>query len=471
MSIPNVPMPKFPFFDSGSSNSGNSRSGGSKPPLNDGRPASGSVFFPTLVVLMILLIALVGISKIWTEVAWFSQLKAVRVFWTQWGWAFALGAAGTLIVALAVLLVMVLTRRSIAKESDKPASEMTKQQKLIWRFLIPLGFGFIFGAPLAAYWQTFVMWLNRTSFGQKDPQFGKDISFYIFSLPFFHACLSFATVILFALAFAVIATHLRESSIKLDASKGISLSSPARLHLGVLGAGAAIVAAFTYWLSRYDLLLENNTKFSGANYTNVNADLPGLTILAIACVIVAFLFLIASALKRWRLAVTGLATLLVAALVVTWAYPAIVQRFEVQPNAVEMESEYIQRNIDATLAAYGLDEVEKTNYAARTEAEAGQLRTDAETTAQIRLLDPHIVSPAFNQLQQNKQYYLFKPRLNVDRYEIDGVERDTVIAVRELNLDGLSNAQRTWVNDHTVYTHGYGIAAAYGNTTTEQGKP
>lgn len=471
MSIPNIPMPKFPFFDSGNSNSGNSRSGASKPPSDAGRPASGSVFFPTLVVLLVLLFALVITSKIWTEVAWFSQLEAARVFWTRWGWAFGLGFVGTLIVCLAVALVMFLVRRSVAKDTGKPPRELVGPQKLVWRFLIPLGFGIVLGAPLGGHWQTIVMWLNRTSFGQKDPQFGKDVSFYIFSLPFFHALVSFAIVVLLALAFAVVASHIREGSISTNSSKGFSLSTPARLHFGLLGAGAAVVAGISYWLSRYDLLLADNAKFSGASYTNVNADIPGLTILAIACLLIAVLFIIASVLKRWRLVVTGLAAVVVAALVVTWAYPAIVQRFEVQPNAVEMESEYIQRNIDATLVAYGLDEVEKTNYKARTEAEAGQLRADADTTAQIRLLDPHIVSPAFNQLQQNKQYYLFKPRLNVDRYEIDGVERDTVIAVRELNLDGLSNAQRTWVNDHTVYTHGYGIAAAYGNTTTEQGKP
>lgn len=471
MSIPNIPMPRFPFFESGSSNSGNSRSGASQPPSDTGRPASGSVFFPTLIVLLIVLLALVGISQIWAEVSWFSQLDAARVFWTQWGWAFALGLAGTLIVCFAVALVMFLVRRSIAKSIDEPARTLSRQEKIVWRFLIPLGFGIIFGAPLGSHWRTFVLWLNRVPFGQKDPQFGKDVSFYIFSLPLFHALLSFATVILIALAFATIASHIRESGIKIDASKGFSLTPPARLHLGLLGAGAAVVAAFTYWLSRYDLLLEDNAKFSGASYTDVNANLPGLTILAIACALIAVLFIVASVLKRWRLVVTGLAAVIVSALVVTWAYPAIVQRFEVQPNAVEMESEYIQRNIDATLKAYGLDEVEKTNYEARTEAGAGQLREDAETTAQIRLLDPHIVSPAFNQLQQNKQYYSFKDRLNVDRYEIDGVERDTVIAVRELNLAGLSNAQRTWVNDHTVYTHGYGIAAAYGNTTTEQGKP
>lgn len=473
MSIPNIPMPRFPFFDSGDSGargSGNSGSGsdGSKSGGQaSGRPDSGSVFFPTLIVLLVLLFLLIGTAQIWTEVAWFSQLGAVRVFWTRWGWAFGLGLAGAIIVCVLVAVTMSLVRRAVAKNTDKPARELSRQEKIVWRFLIPVGFGLFFGAPLGAQWQTVVMWLNRTPFGQKDPQFGKDVSFYVFSLPFFQALLSFATVTLLALAFAVIATHIREGGISANSSQGFSLSTPARLHLGLLGAGAAVVVAVRYWLSRYNLLLGNNTKFSGASYTDVNASLPGLTILAIACILIAVMFVIASALKRWRLVVTGLAAVVVASLVVTWAYPAIVQRFEVVPNAVEMESEYIQRNIDATLVAYGLDKVEKTSYEARTEAEAGQLREDAETTAQIRLLDPHIVSPTFKQMQENKQYYSFKNRLNVDRYEIDGVERDTVIAVRELNLGGLSDAQRTWVNDHTVYTHGYGIAAAYGNTTRE----
>ncbi|MDY5585541.1 MAG: UPF0182 family protein, partial [Arcanobacterium sp.] len=134
-------------------------------------------------------------------------------------------------------------------------------------------------------------------------------------------------------------------------------------------------------------------------------------------------------------------------------------------------SEYIQRNINATRVAYGIDDVETQQYAARTDAAKGQLRQDSETAAQIRLLDPTIVSPSFNQLQQNRQYYQFTDNLSVDRYEIDGKMRDTVIAVRELNLEGLDDSRRSWVNDHTVFTHGFGLAAAYGNTATAKGDP
>lgn len=147
----------------------------------------------------------------------------------------------------------------------------------------------------------------------------------------------------------------------------------------------------------------------------------------------------------------------------------LLQRFRVNPNAQEMESTYIQRNIDATREAYGLNNVKTEQYQATTEGEAGALADSAESTAQIRLLDPQIVSPTFKQLQQSKQYYTFADTLAVDKYEVDGVSQDTVIAARELDLAGLDN--RNWVNDHTVYTHGYGVVAAYGNKVTADGQP
>ncbi len=147
------------------------------------------------------------------------------------------------------------------------------------------------------------------------------------------------------------------------------------------------------------------------------------------------------------------------------------QRFQVQPNAQELETPFIQRNIDATLTAFGLDDIDRQQYAAKTTAEAGALRADAETATSIRLLDPQIVSPSFRQLQQNKQFYDFQDQLAVDRYTIGGESRDTVIAVRELNLGGLGANQRNWVNDHTVFTHGYGVVAAFGNQVGADGRP
>ena len=203
----------------------------------------------------------------------------------------------------------------------------------------------------------------------------------------------------------------------------------------------------------------------------MNAVIPSKAILAGIAIFVAVMFIVTAIRGNWRLPAIGVGLMIVAAVAVGGVYPAVVQRFQVQPNQQDAEAEFIQRNIDATLDAYDLEDVEKTEYDAEVTAEAGALRSDADTTASIRLLDPQIVSPSFKQLEQIRAFYDFPDSLSVDRYEIDGESRDTVIAVRELSLEGLDAQQRNWTNDTTVYTHGYGVVAAYGNTTAGRGAP
>jgi uncharacterized membrane protein (UPF0182 family) len=157
-------------------------------------------------------------------------------------------------------------------------------------------------------------------------------------------------------------------------------------------------------------------------------------------------------------------------LVLGGLYPWIVQTFQVVPNERTLEGPYLQHNIDATREAYGLDAVEVVDYDAKVVAEPGALRNDAKTTASIRILDPALVSDAFRQLEQYRQYYSFPNRLHIDRYEIDGQVQDTVVAVRELNQSGLGESQ-SWYNSTIVYTHGFGLVAAYGNKRDTDGKP
>ncbi len=446
----------------------------SRPPKPQSVVRSGGVFIPTLVVLAVLLFALTVFANVWTEVKWFDQLDAVRVFWTQWGWAVALGAVGIVLVAVVVFVNILLARPKgdevpVGRGTERYREQIDKHPWLI-RLILPLVLGVVFGAPLANEWRTYVMWLYRTPFGETDPEFGHDVAFYVFSLPVLHSILSMAITLVVLSAITALIGHYLYGGIGQENNR-VRLTRRARIHFGVLGALAFVAVGAFFWLSRYDMLLADSGRFAGASFTDINAALPGRTILAIAALLIALLFIVAAIRGLWKLAGTGIAVGIVAMLVVSWAYPTLVQNFRVTPNAVEMESPYIQRNIDATLNAYGLDDVETTTYTARTDAEAGQLRQDADATAQIRLLDPTIVSPTFNQLQQNRQYYQFTSQLSVDRYNIGEKDRDTVIAVRELNLDGLSDSQRTWVNDHTVYTHGFGVAAAYGNTTSTRGAP
>ena len=139
------------------------------------------------------------------------------------------------------------------------------------------------------------------------------------------------------------------------------------------------------------------------------------------------------------------------------------QRFQVKPDEPDKEASYIQKNIQATRSAFGLDDTTVTEYDARTQLSQTQLSTDAATLPGIRLVDPQLVSDTFQQLQQVRGYYSVPQVLDVDRYPVNGQERDVVIAAREMNLEGLPDTQKNWANEHTVYTHGFGLIAAFGN--------
>jgi uncharacterized membrane protein (UPF0182 family) len=210
--------------------------------------------------------------------------------------------------------------------------------------------------------------------------------------------------------------------------------------------------------------------FTGATYADVNAAIPGLQILALISGVVALLFLVAAFVGKWRLPVIATGLMVVSSLILGGLFPWAIQTFQVVPNERTLEAPYIDRNLTATRAAYGIDDVLKVEYNATTDATPGALREDAETTASIRIIDPALVSSSFRQLEQFRQYYNFPNLLDVGRYNIDGVVQDTVLAVRELNQAGLGDSQ-SWYNNTIVYTHGYGVVAAYGNQRTVDGQP
>src|SRR5665647_2641624 len=325
----------------------------------------------------------------------------------------------------------------------------------------PAVLGFFAGVAASGQWRTILLFIGREQFGETDPQFGLDLSFFMFTLPVLRFVVSFLMAVAVIAGIAAIATQYLYGGLRLG-GKGEHTSPAARVQLGITAAVVMLLIAANYWLDRYSLLTKQGNRIHGASYADVNA---------VMAVMVGVLFVVAALRGTWRLPAIGVGLMVVSAIVIGGIYPAVVQRFQVEPNAQELEAEFIQRNIDATHSAFGLDSVEITPYDATLVGAPGALREDAETTASIRLLDPAIISPSFRQLQQNKQYYNFPDTLSVDRYTIDGKSRDTVIAVRELDLVGLGAGQRTWVNDHTVFTHGFGVVAAYGNTTAVDGRP
>lgn len=433
---------------------------------------------PTIVVLAALGVLLMIAAQLWTEVLWYEVVGYVDVLRTEWLTRGALFVGGFALMAAAVFASLSVAYRSrpvYAPSTPEQASldqyrEMIEPLRRLVMVVAPGLLGFFAGAAASAQWETVLLLLNREPFGQVDPQFGLDLSFFMFTLPALRFIVSFLMAVAIIAGIAAVATHYLYGGLRLGGT-GERTTRAARIHLASIAAVIMLLVAANYWLDQYSLLTKAGERFEGASYADVNAVLPSRMILAGVAVIVAVTFVVAAFRGTWRLPAIGIALMVVAAVAVGGIYPAVVQRFQVAPNEQEAEADFIQRNIDATRDAFGIDDVEVTTYDATLDPEQGALREDAETTASIRLLDPAVVSNSFRQLQQNKQYYNFPDTLSVDRYEIDGEQRDTVIAVRELNLQGLGANQRTWVNDHTVYTHGFGVVAAYGNTTQADGRP
>jgi uncharacterized membrane protein (UPF0182 family) len=333
---------------------------------------------------------------------------------------------------------------------------------------IPVFIGALAGIVAQSYWIRIQLFLHGGDFGVTDPQFGKDLGFYAFDLPFYRLVLSYLFVATFLAFIANLLGHYLFGGIRLSGRTG-ALSRSARIQLISLVGIMMLLKAVAYWLDRYELLshTRGGKPFTGAGYTDINAVLPAKLILMAIAVICAAAVFSAIVLRDLRIPAIGVVLLLLSSLVVGAGWPLVVEQFSVKPNAAQKESEYISRSITATRQAYGLtdDTVTYRSYPGNAPATAQQVAADRATTSNIRVLDPTIVSPAFTQFQQNKNFYYFADHLNMDRYRGDGGNlRDYVVAARELNPDRLIDNQRDWINRHSVYTHGNGFIASPANT-------
>lgn len=493
-----------------------SRSGSSVPPKGPSRPriarrpnrprkgaSRGNKILIGIVLALAIVVGLFfALAQFITDVMWYDQLGFQSVIWTQLGTRIGLWIAYALLLAGVSFISATLAIRARPDAADgstirvkgdtieigKGVSSRNARRVAV---VVSLIVGLIFGAQFNSNWSEILLMFNAQSFGTTDPQFGLDNGFYVFVLPGLRLIMSAVSLLLLAgIIFSVI-THVLMGGIRITMpvnGRGLfNITKHARRQIGIWLMLNMFAWAANQVVGVFSTLTTEGSRITGATYTTVNATIPVTFVMAAITVILGVVLGIwimkshalegqapiavraSEALKAWKVPTVAIASAVVVSLVLTVAWPMLLQRFRVNPNAQEMESTYIQRNIDATRAAYGLNKVKTEQYKATTEGEAGALADSAESTAQIRLLDPQIVSPTFKQLQQSKQYYTFADTLSVDKYEVDGVSQDTVIAARELDLDGLDN--RNWVNDHTVYTHGYGVVAAYGNKVTSDGQP
>ncbi|WCZ38228.1 UPF0182 family protein [Corynebacterium jeddahense] len=340
---------------------------------------------------------------------------------------------------------------------------------LLW---VPVIVAILSGLAGQRMWRVFMLWINGGTFGTSDPQFGHDLGFYAFTLPGISAVVDTLSMLLIVAFIIGAVGHYLLGGIRIgnnvSGARG-RVTKQARVQLAVTAGLWMLVKAVSYWLDRYYLLYSRNDIFTGASYTTVNAMLPAKIILTVIAVVVAAAFFASIVYKDFRIPVLATVLMLLSSLVVGSIWPALLEQFSVKPNRQAKEYEYIGRNIEATREAYGLtdDKVTYKNDWGAGNTSNTQVASDEATIANLRLLDPDIISPTFTQNQQLRNFYGFPDQLAMDRYEVDGQMRDFVVAAREMNPNALSENQRDWINRHTVYTHGNGFIAAQANTVDE----
>ncbi len=441
-----------------------------------GRRAKPSPLAITIAVVAIVIFAASVFSFTWTEILWFNAIGYSKVFWTQ-VWAqvvlFVIAAVFAAAVVASSMIIAYRTRpvyapTTPAEQALDKYREMLDPIRRASVIGIPAVFGIFGGLAAASQWKTLMLWMRGSDFGRTDPTFGKDVGFFVFDLPWYVFLESYVTMTLVLALVAAVVTHYVYGGLQVG-SGGPRTSPTARVHLSLLAAAFVLVRAIGFWLDRFSLSVQPSRLVTGLQYTDANAVLPTKQILAAAALVCVALFISTIWTRSWRLPIFGVILLVVTSLVAGSLYPAAVQSLKVSPSEQALESPYIRNNLEATRAAYGLDDIDRQPYDAKKIPEPGDLRRDAETAASIRIVDPMIVSPTFQQLQGLRQYYEFPEPLDVDRYVVDGTMQDTVIAARE--LDVTNTPSRTWVTDHTVYTHGYGLVAAYGTRKDSRGEP
>jgi len=436
------------------------------------RPSNRRIFLIALAaVLGVLLISLRGIAGFYTDYLWFSELGYTDV----WRGLLLAKALPTTVFTV-VFFLLILGNLIIADRLQPRFRPAGPEEEFVERYRQFIGpyagrvrvgvaafLAMVAASGLTSQWNAWILFRNSVKFGGPgDPQFGADIGFYVFTLPFLRY--------VFEWTFAALVIVLLVTSVAHYLNGGIRVQGPlqrvtpqVKAHLSVLLGAMALLKAFGYWLQRFELNFSTRGVVQGASYTDVKAQLPALNMLIIISIAAALLFFVNRWLKGWVLPIIAVGLWSFVSVIIGSIYPTIVQKASVEPNELQKESRYIQRNIDATRAAFGLKNVTVKDFGYKEDLTAGSIRANEGTIDDIRLWDPHILKDTYTQLQQVRPQYTFGD-VDIDRYVVDGKLRQVVLAAREIDLGKLPS--QTWQNRHLVFTHGYGVVASPSNGVT-----
>ncbi|MBQ28583.1 MAG: hypothetical protein CL434_02050 [Acidimicrobiaceae bacterium] len=417
-----------------------------------------------------------GLAGFWTDYLWFDSLTMSSV-WTSMLWAkIGLGLLFTAVFFVALWVNLFLADRLAPKiRPPGPEDELARRwqqfmgrRAILVRSVISLLFALMVGAGVSSQWQSWLFFTNRVDFGIVDQQFGRDVGFYVFQLPFLTFVVSWAFAAILVIFVVTTIQHFLNGGIRVQGQAGSRVTPQVKAHLSLLLGLLALAKGVGYYLDRFELTLSSRGFVDGATYTDVKAQMPALQLLMIVSVFCFGLLVF----NIWRRGFTyPIIAVGLWALVATLAgtiYPALVQRFQVEPAESTKELIYIERNIEMTRIAMGLDQVMLQDFSYKPTLSPKDIEENLATVRNVRLLDPAVMRDTFQQTQGIKSFYDFRD-IDVDRYEIDGRTTQVVLAARELKQTDLPNT--SWESEHIAFTHGYGIAAAPANAIDANGRP
>src|SRR5919112_902647 len=320
------------------------------------------VVIGAIAVLLVLFTVIGTLTNVYVDYLWFDETDYTGVFWTELqtrALLFAVaGVATGGLVATAIYLAYrfrpAFRPMSLEQQNLERYRQSLEPRRALVVSAVAVVVGLFAGFTAQSSWQTWLTFRNSTDFGRSDPQFGIDLSFFVFDYPFYRLALGFGFAIVLLALIGSVLTHYVFGGLRLQ-TPGQKLTAAARVQLSVLLGLFVALKALAYWLDRYGLVYSDRGEvFTGASYTDVNALLPAKTILVFAAVVCAIAFFANIVVRNFRLPAAALVLLLLSSLVIGVAYPAIVQQFVVRPSANEREADYIERAISSTRAAYGL---------------------------------------------------------------------------------------------------------------------
>ncbi len=428
-----------------------------------------------VILLVIILFSLRGLAGFYTDFLWFDSVGQGST-WRELLSAKVVPA----LVFTVVFFVIMLTSLLIADRLAPKYRSMGPEDELVERYQqfvspyqgrirvgVALFFALIAGVGVSSQWQEWVLFTHRVDFGVKDPQFNKDIGFYVFQLPFlrFIADWLFAGLVIVLLVTAV--AHYLNGGIRFQ-SPFQRVTPQVKAHLSVILAVMALVKTAQYYLDRFNLDFSQRGVVTGASYTDVKAQLPALNLLIFISIVAAGLFIWNIWRRGWVLPIIAVGLWGFVSIVIGTIYPAGVQKFRVEPNEFQNEQRYIERNIAATRSAFNLGKVENKPFDYQQNLDASVVSQNAPSIDNARLWDPQVIQSTYQSLQGLQTFYKIDD-VDIDRYKIDDQTRQVVLSAREISQGELPS--QSWVNQHLVYTHGYGIIASPTNVAAQDGNP